>query len=144
MTRTRIHADNYHTAQFNDDFFLTRNLTRSDFASPLFGSVFRMQNDLQVSSTAKGISKADLEGEWPSLGYSNWLLDQRFGARSRPYLQHFVKSFPTPLMEEISSIWGQELTEVSSDQSCDFALLTTWHKFSLPRSDLEVPVMERH
>ena len=100
-------------AQFNDDFFLTRKLRRSDFTSPLFGSVFRMQNHVRVSSTAKGTSRADPDGEWPSLTYANWLLDQRFGQRVRPYLAHFVKTYSAPILQEVAAIWGEELTEVS-------------------------------
>lgn len=96
---------------FNDDFFLAQKLSRSDFYSPLFGTVFRMQNHVRVSSTPKGTSKADPDGEWPSLTYANWLLDQRFGQRIRPYLAHFVKTYSAPLLEEVASIWGDELTE---------------------------------
>lgn len=96
---------------FNDDFFLARNLTRSDFSSPLFGSVFRLQNHVRVSSSTKGTSKADPDGEWPSLTYANWLLDERFGKRMRPYLAHFVKTYSAPLLQEVAAIWGEELTE---------------------------------
>lgn len=71
-----------------------------------------MQNNLLVGSSAKGTSTSDPDGEWPSLGYSNWLLDQRFGARKRPYLQHFVKSYSAALLQEVTSVWGEELTEV--------------------------------
>ncbi|KIM72381.1 hypothetical protein PILCRDRAFT_741928 [Piloderma croceum F 1598] len=95
---------------FNDDFFLTRRLARSDFSSPLFGPVFRMQNHVRVSSSAKGTSRADPDGEWPSLEYANWLLDRRFGARKRPYMAHFVKTYSTPLLQEVANIWGDELT----------------------------------
>ena len=89
-------------------------MTRSDFSTPLFGPVFRMQNHLLVSSSPKGKPISDLEGEWPSLNYANWLLDQRFGARRRPYLQHFAKTFSSPLLQEVTAIWGEELTEVSN------------------------------
>lgn len=71
-----------------------------------------MQSSLLVSSTPKGLSKADPDGEWPSLGYANWLLDQRFGARKRPYLQHFVKSYSAPLLSEVATVWAKEFTEV--------------------------------
>ena len=88
-------------------------MSRSDFSSPLFGTVFRMQPDLLVGSSPKGESRKDPEGEWPSLEFSNWLLDQRFGARKRPYLQHFTKAFSSPLLGEVAAIWGEELTGVS-------------------------------
>jgi hypothetical protein len=112
----RAHAY-FRPEQFNDDFFLTQKLARTDFSSPLFGSVFRMQNHVRVISSAKGTSRADPEGEWPSLGYANWLLDQRFGERTRPYLAHFVKTFSAPLLQEVTAIWGEELTEVSASLS---------------------------
>jgi hypothetical protein len=73
-----------------------------------------MQSNLLVSSTAKGTSKADPEGEWPSLTYANWLLDQRFGERKWPYLQHFVKTYSAPLLQEVASIWAEEITEVGA------------------------------
>jgi hypothetical protein len=73
-----------------------------------------MQNNVRVSSSPKGTSKADPDGEWPSLGYANWLLDQRFGVRTRPYLAHFVKTYSAPLMQEVAAIWGEELTEVGA------------------------------
>ena len=73
-----------------------------------------MQNNLRVLSSPKGTSRADPDGEWPSLEYANWLLDQRFGARPRPYLAHFVKSYSAPLLQEVAAIWGEELTEVGA------------------------------
>ena len=91
-------------------YFLTHTLHHSDFTSPFFGSVFRMQNHVMVSSIAKGTSRADPDGEWPSLMYANWLLDQRFGQRVRPYLAHFVKTYSAPILQEVAAIWGEELT----------------------------------
>jgi hypothetical protein len=87
-----------------------------------------MQNHVQVSSSPKGTSRADPDGEWPSLEYANWLLDQRFGARKRPYMAHFVKTYSTPLLQEMAGIWGEELTDVSScHSSC--SVLLTWILF---------------
>ncbi|KAF7969529.1 hypothetical protein HWV62_26969, partial [Athelia sp. TMB] len=114
---------------FNDDFFLTRTLAPTDFASPLFGPVLRMQRDPTVASTPRGASTADPDGEWPSLGYANWLLDARFsspapattegalfakggkGGRKRGYIQHFAKSFSAPLLAELGGMWGRALTD---------------------------------
>ncbi|KAF7981941.1 hypothetical protein HWV62_30723 [Athelia sp. TMB] len=114
---------------FNDDFFLTRTLAPTDFASPLFGPVLRMQRDPTVASTPRGASTADPDGEWPSLGYANWLLDARFsspsppttegalfekggkGGRKRGYIQHFAKSFSAPLLAELGAMWGGALTD---------------------------------
>jgi hypothetical protein len=82
-----------------------------------------MQNHVRISSSPKGTSRADPDGEWPSLEYANWLLDQRFGARKRPYMAHFVKTYSTPLLQEVANIWGNELTEVSSCLASRFVLL---------------------
>lgn len=103
-----------------------------------------MQRDLLVGSSAMGKSGQDPEGEWPSLEFSNWLLDQRFGARKRPYLQHFAKAFSSPLMEEVAAIWGEELTGVSRQLgiSTGVRLLTIF--YSLPRYDSGEEVMAKH
>ncbi|KZP14786.1 hypothetical protein FIBSPDRAFT_959374 [Athelia psychrophila] len=119
--------------QFNDDFFLTRPLAPADFSSPLFGSVLRIQRDPSVSSTPQGKSTQDADGEWPSLGYANWLLDGRFsspatssnpddpqfderadGGRRRGYIQHFAKSFSAPLLAELTEMYGSALTTGAS------------------------------
>ncbi|KZP18337.1 hypothetical protein FIBSPDRAFT_594037 [Athelia psychrophila] len=94
---------------FNDDFFVTRPLALTDFTSPLFGTVFRLQSSLLVAASASGA--ADKEGEWPSLNYANQLLDARFGVRRRPYVQHFVKTYEKEILAEIAQIWPGELTE---------------------------------
>lgn len=46
--------------------------------------------------------------------YANWLLDQRFGKRQRPYLVHQAKVISAPLLEEVAHIWAQELDETGS------------------------------
>lgn len=67
-----------------------------------------------VASTAGALDK---EGEWPSLHYANQLLDERFGARRRPYVQHFVKAYEKEILAELAQIWPEELTEVRSPPS---------------------------
>ncbi|BGP45053.1 hypothetical protein JCM10450v2_000870 [Rhodotorula kratochvilovae] len=85
----------------NDDFFLRRPLALSDLTSPLSGPVFRMQRDLLVSGVSAENTHDDPEGEWRGLGYTAWLLDQRFGKRGRPYLVHVAKTVSTPMLREV-------------------------------------------
>ncbi|KAF7966442.1 hypothetical protein HWV62_38384 [Athelia sp. TMB] len=94
----------------NDDFFLARPLSRTDFASPLFGPVFRLQSSLLVASGTPARAP-DAEGEWPSLKYANQLLDARFGVRRRPYVAHFAKAYDKGVLAELAEVWPVELTE---------------------------------
>lgn len=88
----------------NDDFFMD-DATTSDFASPLFGPVMRLDYNLVVKGTH---SPDSTPGEWSSLWHTNWLLDQRFGQRSRPYVQHVHKSFSKSLLLETRMGWAHE------------------------------------
>ncbi|GAA5980439.1 hypothetical protein JCM10908_001655 [Rhodotorula pacifica] len=94
----------------NDDFFLTRDLAITDFTSPLFGPVLRLQRDLMVTGVAPENTHDNPDGEWKGLGYSAWLLDERFGARGRPYLAHIAKVIPVPILKEVQQVFIQELT----------------------------------
>ncbi|BGP29032.1 hypothetical protein JCM10296v2_000768 [Rhodotorula toruloides] len=94
----------------NDDFFLMRNLAFTDLDSPLSGPVFRMQRDLLVGGVAPGTSTDDPDGEWKGLGYSNWLLDRRFGERKRPYLVHVAKTISMPLLREVQQVFREDLS----------------------------------
>lgn len=96
------------------DFILNiQETSPADFATPLFGQVFRIQKDLGVGGEAPGTSKQKADGEWPSMGYSNWLLDNRFGIRKRSYLVHQSKLINRPLLDEAASVWAQELKETA-------------------------------
>lgn len=86
-------------------------MSPADFASPLFGQVFRIQKDLGVGGEAPGTSKQKADGEWPGMTYSAWLLDRRFGIRSRSYLVHQGKMLSTPSLDEVAAIWSEELKE---------------------------------
>ncbi|GAA6005569.1 hypothetical protein JCM10207_005253 [Rhodosporidiobolus poonsookiae] len=99
----------------NDDFFLLQPLTISDIDSPLSGPVFRMQRDFLVHAVPPGKEHDDPEGEWRGLGYSAWLLDERFGKRQgRPYLAHIAKTLPPPLLKEVQQVFLKELTATAS------------------------------
>ncbi|KAK4703042.1 hypothetical protein P7C70_g3182, partial [Phenoliferia sp. Uapishka_3] len=94
----------------NDDFFIMRKLSVSDVSSPITGPVFRVQKDLAVNGVAPEYSKEDPDGEWRGLGYTNWLMDQRFGKRSRPYIVHEGKSVSIPILREAQDTFVDELT----------------------------------
>ncbi|GAA5866218.1 hypothetical protein JCM3774_004122 [Rhodotorula dairenensis] len=100
----------------NDDFFLTRELAITDVASPIYGPVLRLQRDLLVSGVAPENTHDSPDGEWKGLGYSAWLLDERFGARSRPYLLHIAKVIPVPIMKEAQEVFIRELTSTASSR----------------------------
>ncbi|BGP21828.1 hypothetical protein Rt10032_c01g0526 [Rhodotorula toruloides] len=94
----------------NDDFLLMRNLAFTDLDSPLTGPVFRMQRNLLIGRVAPGTSTDDPEGEWKGLGYSNWLLDQRFGKRKRPYLAHVAKTVSMAVLREVQQVFHNEVS----------------------------------
>ncbi|TKA55467.1 hypothetical protein B0A53_02393 [Rhodotorula sp. CCFEE 5036] len=100
----------------NDDFFLTRELAITDFASPLYGPVFRLQRDLLVTGVSPENTHDSADGEWKGLGYSAWLLDERFGARARPYLLHIAKVISVPLLKEMQQVFISELTTTASSR----------------------------
>ncbi|KAJ1602902.1 hypothetical protein NDA14_001828 [Ustilago hordei] len=89
----------------NDDFFFLDDATTADFTSPLFGPVMRLDYNLVVEGKQ---SPDSTPGEWSSLWHTSWLLDQRFGQRSRPYVQHVHKSFSKSLLQEARVGWAYE------------------------------------
>ncbi|GAA5909159.1 hypothetical protein JCM8208_003392 [Rhodotorula glutinis] len=100
----------------NDDTFLNGNMSSSDVGAPFLGPAFRIQRDLQVDALAPGLLGGSSDGEWTSLRHANWLLDRRFGTRSRAYLAHIPKTFSAPVLREVSRIWHDELLETSTSR----------------------------
>lgn len=47
-----------------------------------------------------------------------WPADERFGARSRPYLLHIAKVIPVPIMKEAQAVFIKELTAVGVAALC--------------------------
>ncbi|KAJ7438083.1 hypothetical protein B0H11DRAFT_2105600 [Mycena galericulata] len=88
----------------NDDQFFMLPLPPSAFHTTLYGPVFRMQWDLLVAGDSTG--RADGGGEWRSLGWSAYLLNQRFGEKKRAYMQHNARSLSLPIMHEASLAFG--------------------------------------
>jgi len=79
--------------------------------SPVFGVVLRFSPNLLVQGVEWPNDSAD--GEWGPLQFSNWLLDQRFGLRSRPYVAHIPKVMSRAHFAEASSIWSKEFLDTS-------------------------------
>ncbi|KAJ7733077.1 hypothetical protein DFH07DRAFT_846063 [Mycena maculata] len=88
----------------NDDQFFMLPLPPSAFHTTMYGQVFRMQWDLLVGGDSTG--RADGGGEWRSLGWSSYLLNERFGERKRPYMHHNARALSLPLMHETSLAFG--------------------------------------
>ncbi|KAJ7247002.1 hypothetical protein C8J57DRAFT_1359794 [Mycena rebaudengoi] len=88
----------------NDDQFFLLPLPPSAFHSSLYGPVFRVDPNLLVSGDPEG--RADGGGEWRSLGWSNHLLNERFGKRRRAYMQHNARSLSLPLLHEAALAFG--------------------------------------
>ncbi|GAA6049513.1 hypothetical protein JCM3770_000824 [Rhodotorula araucariae] len=102
----------------NDDTFLfgKHSLGVADVGTPFLGPVFRIQSDLTVDGGSPRSFVGSTDGEWASLKHANWLLDRRFGTRSRGYLAHIPKSFSAPILREVGTVWHDELLETSTSR----------------------------
>ncbi|KAJ7259134.1 hypothetical protein B0H12DRAFT_1109015 [Mycena haematopus] len=89
----------------NDDNFMMLELPPSAYHSPLYGPVLLFQTDRYITSDDTGT--LDGSSELRSLAWSNHLLDQRFGARRRPYVMHNARAFSLPVLHEASLAFGQ-------------------------------------
>ncbi|KAG8792526.1 hypothetical protein FRC17_008583, partial [Serendipita sp. 399] len=100
------------TGRQNDDFFFARDLSPSDFYSSVYGVVLRLDPGLLVPAEERPVDTPS--GEWQPLKYSNWLLSERFGYRSRPYMIHVAKTLSPTILSEINAIWDAEFAETAS------------------------------
>ena len=101
---------------FNDDCFLGRNLQPTDFYSVENGFVYSLEETLTVEAfqtlpPLTLFSTDELQGEWPSLFYANYLLSKRFGIRTRSYVSHSIKAFTVPLLRELYQMFEKEFIE---------------------------------
>ena len=106
---------------------MTKDLAATDFYSsgpykttksspcsrfpPAFGVVLRFYPNILVEAVEWPAHSA--YGEWNPLEFSNWLLDQRFGQRKRPYLAHIPKVMSRAHFAEASSIWSEEFFDTA-------------------------------
>lgn len=132
----------------NDDYFLLRQLTQSDIHSVLYGPVFHIQAGLMVESAnlweqLRGRPLRD-DGEWPSLRYSNELLDNRFGSRSRNYPVHIPRVMSMPIIRELTKVWEGEILRTitstfrSTRAEINIAYLNIWYTIEKHREALQV------
>ncbi|KAF7325942.1 hypothetical protein MKEN_00445100 [Mycena kentingensis (nom. inval.)] len=98
----------------NDDQFILLPLPPSAFHTTLYGPVFRVDPNLLVGGSSDG--GADGNGEWRSLGWSAHLLNQRFGTRKRPYMQHNARAMSLPLMHEAALAFGSYFAKTPLSQ----------------------------
>jgi len=86
----------------NDDLFMMNPMSPVSFYTPAFGVVLHLQSNLLVKPERL---VGNHEGEWRSLGESNYLLSKRFGSRHRPYVAHEAKTASRKLLQEMEAIW---------------------------------------
>ncbi|OSD02439.1 hypothetical protein PYCCODRAFT_1467800 [Trametes coccinea BRFM310] len=95
----------------NDDFYMVSPLTPASFYTSPYGIVLRLQSGLQVSPDRP---TPRVEGEWRSMGESNWLLSNRFGRRHRPYVVHEAKAVSAAIVHELGLVWPAEIAETAT------------------------------
>ncbi|KAH9933272.1 hypothetical protein B0H21DRAFT_780951 [Amylocystis lapponica] len=77
-----------------------------------FGIVLHLQADLLVPPHTP-IGKK-VQGEWRSMGLSNSLLSDRFGARHRPYVVHEAKTGSRALLHEMALTWPHAFADTAT------------------------------
>ncbi|WWC86837.1 uncharacterized protein L201_001716 [Kwoniella dendrophila CBS 6074] len=97
----------------NDDMFILRSLSKSDFRHPLLGSVLRMDSGLLVNPSTTPMQLTD-SGEWGALQYANKLISHRFPSRRRMYLHHLPKIQSKSILHEAVTMFKEELSVSST------------------------------
>ncbi|KIY61679.1 hypothetical protein CYLTODRAFT_495130 [Cylindrobasidium torrendii FP15055 ss-10] len=103
----------------NDDYFITRHMSTGDFATYLYGPVFRIQRNWNfgfITDTGWYEWKADMEGEAPTLEHANWYLNDRFGGRRRGYIKHVARSMDVTILRELNVVWPDVLATTASSR----------------------------
>lgn len=100
----QVHMTPSHTDRLvalSDDMFLGMQHAPSDFYSPLFGSVMGFKTDsYNVNQKKLGSGTGPTFGEKPFAHYTSYLLNRRFGERSRRVQAHFGHSISRAVMKE--------------------------------------------
>ncbi|KAG0242381.1 Xanthine phosphoribosyltransferase 1 [Actinomortierella wolfii] len=108
----------------NDDTFFNRPLSPASIWTPLYGFVFHFESSLLVtpekpyidysvaSNTDDWLTQVD--GEWNSLHYTNFLLSKQFGARPRAYVAHIPHVLSRSILYEMAAVWPGEVLATSS------------------------------
>ncbi|PCH40334.1 hypothetical protein WOLCODRAFT_98719 [Wolfiporia cocos MD-104 SS10] len=95
----------------NDDLFMMNPMSPVSFYTPAYGIVLNLQSNLLVRPqrlTGRN------QGEWRSLGESNYLLSTRFGARHRPYVAHEAKTASRALLHEMAEMWPDSFARTAT------------------------------
>ncbi|KIP04248.1 hypothetical protein PHLGIDRAFT_76231 [Phlebiopsis gigantea 11061_1 CR5-6] len=77
-----------------------------------YGIVLRMDLSIMVSPDKPRADEP--HGEWRSMGESNVLLSNRFGARHRPYVLHEAKAASMSLIRELSAMWASHMARAAT------------------------------
>jgi hypothetical protein len=113
-------TSNVEAFALSDDMFLGMPFAASDIFSPLFGPNLGFKRDKYNTVKPPTSEDAEAFGEKPYLIYSSWLMNKRFGKRSRRAHAHFghpisrdvmreaLSSFPGPLAESMSKRFRRE------------------------------------
>ncbi|OCF45807.1 hypothetical protein I317_00295 [Kwoniella heveanensis CBS 569] len=95
---------------FNDDMFILRDLSSSDFRHPLLGNVLRLDDGLMVSPLFDGATQTSDGGEWGALNHAAVLLSRRFPEKKRGYMHHLPKTVSKSILHEASVMFQDELS----------------------------------
>jgi hypothetical protein len=98
----------------NDDFYIGRTMAPSDFASVLYGPVYRVKVDkwLVGTSDRERLNRYNPENRNKVSEWTAGLINERFGKRDRNWLCHVAYTTSVPMLQEAATIWTSELREV--------------------------------
>lgn len=97
----------------NDDFYVGHTLVPSDFATLLYGPVFRLDGRKWLQgASGERVTSFSSETRSRNTRMTSALLDKRFGKRERSQLIHVAYTVPSELAQEASLTWDRELEQV--------------------------------
>lgn len=98
----------------NNDNFIGRPLNASDISTRLLGPIFRIYPFSWITGALsfEDVMAIDGEGNARVMPNTMRLIDDRFGRRDRNYPEHIAATLPAAMMDEVASIWAEELKEV--------------------------------
>ncbi|GAA95223.1 uncharacterized protein L969DRAFT_92514 [Mixia osmundae IAM 14324] len=101
---------------FASQSVLLSKISSDDFVSPASGSVLRIDPKLLVKAIEPDKNHADPNSEWYSLGYTAYLLNQRFGIRERPATSRAPLAYSTIVLAELAKVWPDEFEQTSQSR----------------------------
>lgn len=100
-----------HLVALSDDMFLGMPHSASDFYSPLFGTVMAFKSDHYNVKSLGSKKSMPTFGEKPFVYYTSYLLNHRFGSRSRHVQAHFAHSVSRSVMRETMASFPRPATQ---------------------------------